>query len=298
MRFAKPALTVEQQIEQLEKRGMAIPDRDRAAHYLTHINYYRLRAYWLPFEEETGDGGHRFRAGASFEGALALYLFDRKLRLLVLDAIERVEVAVRTRWAYVLALRYGSHAYLREEIFQEVWKHGRCLEGLTEEIGRSHETFIDHYRSTYDEPELPPIWAACEVMSFGQLSKWMENLKHRADQKEIAAPYGLDPMVLNSFLHHLTHIRNLCAHHSRLWNRRLTFTMRLPRNPRHIVGWFNPAAGRNLYNTLVMLAHLLGVIAPQSSWKGRLRALLAECPQAHPSAMGFPAGWEKLPVWN
>lgn len=183
MRFEKPALTVEQQVELLERRGLAIPDRDRAAHYLTHINYYRLRAYWLSFEEEAGDGGHRFRAGASFEDALALYLFDRKLRLLVLDAIERVEVAVRTRWAYVLALRYGSHAYLREEIFQEAWKHARCLEGLTEEIGRSHETFIDHYRSTYAEPALPPIWAACEVMSFGQLSKWMENLKLRADQK-------------------------------------------------------------------------------------------------------------------
>ena len=135
-------------------------------------------------------------------------------------------------------------------------------------------------------------------MSFGQLSKWLENLKYRADQKEIAAPYGLDPMVLGSFLHHLTHIRNLCAHHSRLWNRRLTFTMRLPRNPRHIVGWFNPAAERNLYNTLVMLTYLLGVIAPHSSWKGRLKTLMAECPKAHPSAMGFPTEWEKLQVWK
>ncbi|MCB1893593.1 MAG: Abi family protein [Rhodocyclaceae bacterium] len=298
MRFAKPALTVEQQVELLEKRGMAIPDRTRAAHYLTHINYYRLRAYWLPFEEQAGDGSHRFRAGTSFEDALTLYLFDRKLRLMLMDAIERVEVAVRTRWAHVLALRYGPHAYLRGEIFQEAWKYRRCLEGLTEEIARSHETFIDHYRTTYSEPELPPLWAACEVMSFGQLSKWLENLKYRADQKEIAAPYGLDPMVLGSFLHHLTHIRNLCAHHSRLWNRRLTFTMRLPRNPRHIVGWFNPAAERNLYNTLVMLTYLLGVIAPHSSWKGRLKTLMAECPKAHPSAMGFPTEWEKLQVWK
>lgn len=298
MRFAKPALTVEQQIDLLESRGMTIPDRARAAHYLTHINYYRLRAYWLPFEECAGDVDHRFCAGTSFEDSLALYLFDRKLRLLVMDAVERVEVAVRTRWAHVMALRYGPHAYLREDIFLEALKYGRCLEGLTDEIGRSHETFIEHYRKTYSEPSLPPIWAACEVMSFGQLSKWLENLKYRSDQKEIATPYGLDPQVLVSFLHHLTHVRNLCAHHSRLWNRRLTFTMRLPRNPRHVIGWFNPAATRNLYNTLVMLAYLLGVIAPNSSWKARLKALLAECPLAKPSAMGFPAEWAALPVWR
>lgn len=298
MRFAKPPLSVDDQVELLVRRGMVISDRDRARRYLSHINYYRLRAYWLPFESAPVAGDHRFVSGISFDDVVALYVFDRRLRLVVLDAIERVEVSVRTRWAHTLAMRYGAHAFLQANLFRDPDTYGRCLNGLREEIGRSHETFVEHYRTRYTQPELPPIWAACEAMTTGQLSTWFANLRHRADRKEIAALYRLDEGVLRSFMHHLTHVRNLCAHHSRLWNRRFTFTMRLPQTPRHIAGWFNAAEPRKLYNTLAMLGYLLTIVSPDSSWRPHLVQLIDGCQQAQPAAMGFPGGWRELPPWK
>ena len=298
MRYDKPPLSISQQIELLVSRGMNISDRARAERYLIHINYYRLRAYWLPFEEPDGTGNHRFKAGTQFEQAISLYIFDRKFRLLVLEAIERVEVSFRTRFAYILGNKYGSHAYLDSGLFKTDGLYMQCMESFREEYSRSRETFIEHYKSKYTEPELPPIWAACEIMSFGQLSKWFQNIKLRQDRNEIASAFKIDEIVLGSFMHHLTHIRNLSAHHSRLWNRRLTFTMTIPRRPHEIVGSFNTQADRYIYNTLVMLGYLLNVMSPGTSWPVRLRQLIYENPLINPAVMGFLSNWQTLSLWR
>jgi abortive infection bacteriophage resistance protein len=299
MKFAKPALSIADQIALLERRGMAVPDRARAAHYLKHISYYRLRAYWLPFEvSATVEGDHRFQAGVSFDDALALYVFDRQLRLLVMDAVERVEVALRASWAHHLAIQYGSHGYCDAAIYGRNDHYAKALTSLIEEIDRSRDTFIEHYKRKYDDPELPPVWMAAEVMSLGQLSKWLGNLKLRADRQAIAKPYGLDETVLVSLVHHLTYVRNICAHHGRLWNKQFTVTMTVPNSPGALKLAMNPAARRKLYNTLAILGYLLGIIAPGSEWRKHLVELLATCPLADPAAMGFPAAWGTMPAWR
>ena len=298
MKYAKPPLTITRQIELLRRRGMSIADTSKAARYLTHINYYRLSAYWLPFEATHGSDEHNFNPGASFDSALSLYVFDRKFRLLVLEAIERVEVSFRTCVAYQLSLKYGSHAYLKPEIFYRPGLHERYLESLIGEIDRSHETFIEHYREKYDEPSHPPIWAACEVMSFGLLSKWFKNLKHRPDRQAIAKAYNIDERVLASFMHHLTHVRNLGAHHCRMWNRRLVFTMTIPKRPDRVAAFFNHNADRKIYNTLAMLAWLLQRISPGTSWPLRMRRLIEDCSAVNPADMGFPEGWKRFDIWR
>lgn len=299
MKYTKPPLSFEEQAALLESRGMKIPDHDRAIRYLSHINYYRLRAYWLPFETNDSNADHRFKPGTSFDNALTLYVFDRKFRLLILEAIERVEVSFRTRFAYELAMKYGSHAYLNSTLFRHHGFHEQLINGLREEIDRSQETFIEHYCSTYTEPPLPPIWAVCEVMSFGQLSKWFKGLKNRRDRQTIALGYGIDEKVLGSFMHHLTHIRNLTAHHCRLWNRRLVFTMTIPKNPSNLVALFNPAAERRIYNTLAMLGYLLRLISPGTSWPLKMRQLIEEYDaDLDTVAMGFPENWRELPLWS
>lgn len=298
MKYDKPPLTIQQQIDLLLSRGMVISDRDRATRYLTHINYYRLRAYWLIFETTGADGNHTFRTGTRFQDVLSLYVFDRKFRMLVLEAIERIEVSFRTRFAYVLATKYGSHSYLDLALFATPAIHEQCIANFREEYNRSRETFIEHYKTKYGDPELPPIWAACEVMSFGQLSRWFQNIKARKDRQEIAAEFRIDEKVLGSFMHHLTHIRNLSAHHSRLWNRRLTFTMMLPRKPDEITRLFNPASERYIYNTVAMLGFLVNLMSPGTTWPARMRKLIEEYPLVQPGHMGFPANWKELPLWS
>ena len=298
MKFTKPPLSIEQQIRLLQSRGMTIANPDRAARYLAHINYYRLRAYWLPFEEKADGIEHHFKAGTTFNEVLTIYLFDRKFRLLVMEAIERLEISFRTRFAHELALIYGSHAYLDTSLFRRADLHRGCIKSLRGEITRSQETFIKHYRTTYDDPGLPPIWAICEVMTFGQLSIWFKNLKRRSDRNAIARIYGIDEVILGSFMHHLTHIRNLTAHHCRLWNRKLVFTMTIPALPAELAGMFNRQSDRNIYNTLVMLGYLLKLISPSTSWSVRLRRLIDKYVPDKTASMGFPEGWRDLSMWR
>ena len=144
------------------------------------------------------------------------YSFDRKFRLLVMDAVERVEVSVRTQWAYRIAHCHGSHGYTNAGVFRDGAKHRECLNSLKTELGRSHETFVRHYKGTYSTPKLPPVWVICEVLSFSALSNWYANLKDGEDRKAIASPHAIDEQVLESVMHHHVYLRNLCAHHSRL----------------------------------------------------------------------------------
>lgn len=299
MRFAKPPETIEQQIDRLLRRGMEVPDRIAAAHFLYHLNYYRLRGYWIPFEAAgEGDGEHRFRSGTAFDQVLGLYIFDREFRLLIMDAVERIEVSVRTQWAYHLSHVQGPHAHLDRSLFSHQDKYSGDLAGLANEVDRSREDFIRHLTTTYSEP-LPPIWAAVEVMSLGQLSRWYANLQTRSLRQQIADTYRMDEQVLVSLLRHLTLIRNICAHHSRLWNRRFTITPSLPRKkPAGLTRCFNSGAPRQIYNTLVILAYLMNITCPGHHWRLKLRGLLDRHPDVPPAAMGFPADWQHLECWG
>lgn len=299
MKFEKPSVSIPDQIALLKRRGMVVEDDARARHYLQFVSYYRLRAYWLPFEVPAArDGDHAFRAGTTFEDVLTLYIFDRELRLLVLDAIERVEVALRAQWAHHMAMAHGPHGYLDQAHYAHIDRHGKMIAELNEEFRRSRDTFAVHYREKYTSPPLPPVWMAAEVMSFGLLSKFYGGLKQRSERQAIARPFGLDERVVTSFAHHMSHVRNICAHHGRLWNKRFTVKMTVPKFPAKLPVAMRGADERYLHNTLVTLDYLLTVIAPDSEWKKRVVALIDGCRLADPARMGFPADWRTRPAWR
>lgn len=280
---------------------MELGDRARAEHFLTHISYYRLRAYWLPFEirQQPGQDGHAFRPGTTFDDVIALYVFDRELRLLVMDAIERFEVSLRSVMANHLGLAHGPFAHCQSHLFRDPKVWGDTSADLAKEYQRSRETFAEHFRTKYTGLSSPPIWAATELMAFGQLSRWLANLAAPADRQRIAAAYFLDERILVSFTHHLSIVRNHCAHHSRLWNRSLSFKMMLPtKKPKGIASNFNVQAPGKLYNTLTMLVYLLGIISPGATWRQRVVDLLKANPGIRVSDMGFPADWETRPLWQ
>lgn len=292
--FTKPATTYAEQVAKLQQRGMLITDPDKAAFYLQHLNYYRLAAYWLPFEADHGT--HTFQPGSQFDDVLNLYIFDRELRLLVLDAIERIEVSVRSQWAYQMAHLHGPHAHLDPALAKDWTNWVSDSHQLMGEVERSKENFIEHLTQTYSDA-LPPLWAVCEIMSLGLLSRQYKNLKPMATRRAIASQYSLDQQVFESWLHHLTFVRNVCAHHNRLWNREFTITPQHPRSkPRSLRGEF-VGGSRKLYNTLVILTHFMDTIAPGHHWRQRLKKLLTQhaiCVQA----MDFPADWEQRAIWR
>ena len=296
--FPKKALTLREQVELLRSRGMTVADEALAEHYLGFINYYRLAAYCLPFEADHTT--HTFQSGTTFERVLDHYVFDRNLRVLLIDAIERVEVAVRTQFAYQLAHAYGPHALLEARLFRgkgSRWSYREDRQKLEREVRDSRETFVQHLREKYAE-SLPPIWAAVEIMTLGQLSKWYANLARSGDRNLVARVFDFDETNLASFLHHLVIVRNLCAHHSRVWNRQFTFSLKIPRQrPVAVRSSLNPAAQRKLYNTLVILAFFLDTVSPGHHWKRRLQDLLQDHSVCE-AEMGFPADWRTRAIWK
>ena len=255
----------------------------------------------MPFEQTHSP--HCFKPDTSFEQVLELYVFDRELRLLILDAIERLEVAVRTRFAYELAHRHGCHAYLQGQYFKPAFRWHSLLESLKTEVSRADEVFIEHYKRSYDDPELPPIWATCEVMSFGQLSKWYQLLAPIQTRKAISSHFDCDEKQFEGLLQHFVYLRNTCAHHSRLWNRKFTKTIAKPRSkPMGLRAQcnFEPShsAERKIYNSLVFLLYFMDKIAPQHTWRKRLVDLLLTHHNISKTAMGFPENWQSHPIWH
>lgn len=291
----KSAKTYPEQLAILKGRGLVVTDEARALHCLEHLNYYRLSAYRFPITVQGNPD--QFLPGTTFDDLWNLYHFDRTLRQLVSEAVKRVEISVRSHWAYVLAHAHGPQAYEHAPVFRDPKRHTDALARLDEELERSREDFVAHYRKRYQMAR-PPIWAASEVMSFGLLSRFYENIKRNADRKRISTAYGLSPETLESLLQHCSYIRNLCAHHSRLWNRRFTITLELPRSsPASLIPSLYPPEDRRLYNTLVMLVHMVGVIEPTAVWPCRmLEHLLTLKPGLLPH-MGFPADWQQRPLW-
>jgi len=295
--YDKIPLELENQLQQLKDRGMSISDDTQAVNYLGHLNYYRLAAYWLPFEKNHAN--HKFYPGTQFDDVLNLYIFDRELRLLLIDAIERVEVSLRTQFSYHLSLSHGTHPHLNPDLFYSQDRYNRALAKLEKEAKQSGEEFIKHLNRKYQET-LPPIWAVVELMTIGQLSQWYDNLKNRHDRKIIADIYDVDETILCSFIHHLSTVRNYCAHHARVWNRDYTVTLKIPnKRPQALIANFNTHnhAKRKLYNTLVLLVYLMDKICPENHWKNNLATLLKKH-LINEQAMGFPKDWQQRPIWT
>lgn len=195
-------------------------------------------------------------------------------------------------------MKYGPHGYLDPGLYHRPDRYAQAFAKLIEDLARSKDTFILHYRNKYDDPEHPPIWMTAEVISLGQLSMWYNNLKSRPDRQAIAKVYGLDESVLVSLAHHLTYIRNICAHHGRLWNKQVTVKMIVPTSPASLKLAMNGNAQGRVYNTIAALGYLMDIVAPNNQWREQIVCLTDSCPLADQSAMGFPANWKNLPAWN
>lgn len=290
----KLAKTAEELVAILKKRGLCISNEDLAMRRLRECHYYRLMAYRFPFVCE--DDADKFRPGTNFSDIWNLYVFDRRLRLSVLDAIERVETALRSRWACVLGLKYGALAYENAGIHSGV-HFQNALWGIYEAIATSKEPCIVHFREDATFPQRIPIWSVCEILTQGQLFTLINCLTDRKSKDEIFAGLGLDTKRMSSFLNVLRNVRNICAHHGRLWNKQLFFEMKFPKNPKPLADSL-VRGEKSVFNVLTVLAHLLQIIAPQSQWHPRLCALVRAEEDFVRTGMGFPCDWRERPIWR
>jgi len=298
MNYTKPPLSISDQIARLEKRGLKFNNTQKAAHYLSNISYYRLRAYTYPFQNNS-DPDHPFIKKVSFEDIIDLYVFDRRLRLIIFNAIEKIEVALRTKIINEFSLSYGSHWFEDSQNYRNQHYFNRNINSLYEEVDRSAETFIEHYKNKYSTPPYPPAWMSLEVISLGLLSKLYGNLNKSAEKKKVAKEFGLpNPEILESWMHAFAGLRNICAHHSRLWNRRFTIVPKIPYNTTFTFIQNTKIYDNKLYAQLCCINYITRIISPNSSLVADLKNLLKACSLADCKEMGFPNDWEKETIWQ
>jgi abortive infection bacteriophage resistance protein len=298
---SKPAISCQQQLDLLKSRGLIVPDEPFALHCLSHHNYYRLSPYRFPFA--VPGNPDQFLPGTTFTQLWDLFVFDDGLRRLVMEICTRVEISVRSRWAYETGHRVGPLGYVDNRHFRNPLVHARTLLKLHDEMERSREDFIQHHRSTLSMP-WPPAWVMVEVASFGNISKLLSGIRSSSLRQAVADTYGMDEQTFCSLTHYLSVLRNTAAHHARLWNRRFVLKFKLPRKkPPHLRPNFHhdlslPKGESRIYNALILLLHLSQVIAPQNDWPSRLLGHVNSLNPALLPQMGFPPDWRTRPLWQ
>lgn len=320
--YTKPHLSIPDQAALLASRGLVIYDAARAEQLLSSIGYYRLSGYWYPFREvETG--GRRldsFTPGTTIDQILALYDFDRRLKLHLLDGVERVEIAARVQVGYVLGAR-DAYAHFDPTCLDPKFtapassggasKYDAWLDRVRDAQRRSKEDFVTHFKNKYDGRL--PTWVVTEILDFGGVSVLYSGLKR--DDREMIAKYfsALDPSgrgngaAFANWLRVLNYVRNVSAHHSRLWNRNMDVQIAPkhlgPIGPLSHLNSGHPAQLRRVYGSLSLILFLLDTAADEEStlqWRDTFAALTDTLPLTGRSLleMGFPRDWSTLGLWR
>jgi len=291
MKYNKTHTTYEEQVNLLISRGLIVNDKTAAEKILHHISYYRFSAYSIPYQsiKDTYD------QGVTFETVLRLYRFDHELRMLCFDLLEHIEVAIRTQITYTFTQLFGPFGYTDAANFSHSFRHAEWFGKACEEMGRAKETFIQHYRTKYFESEYLPLWMATEVFSFGALSRLYCGMK-RKDKRTISHLYAIDDDTFGNWLHVLVYLRNLCAHHARLWNRGLGIHPSYPNGEewRKIRG---SVSHNRIFSVLVVISYLLKKHDSPFILKDCIKSLLEKYSEIRIEQMGFPTDWFSILSW-
>ena len=306
----KPAYSIADQMTLLKQRGMLFRDVAKAPFFLKNISYYRLKGYWWDMQDDYTL--HTLKPRTYFEDIVDRYNFDRHLRIILFDAIERIEIALRTKMIYQLSINYGSLWYLNTALFENTTIklnddtvktiHRNTLDELQKEFNRSQEIFIKDHRYRYPNQDAD-AWKILEVASMGTLSKLYKNLKHQLPAKAIIAKeMGLNlHSELSSWLEAITYVRNIIAHHSRLWSRNMVKkpTDQL-NNP--IGQWFTkpltPVQAKKPFLIISSMVYLCNSVAPEHQIKGAILDLFNSNPTIPIYKLGFLNNWNNEPLWK
>jgi len=287
MEYKKPPKTIDQQIDILKKRGLIIDDEEKLGRYLKNISYYHFSIYFKHFQ--TND---YFIDGTNFEDVLNVYVFDQRLRLLLLDVLERIEKSFKCRLVYEMSILSGDSCWIaNKKYFKNENNYNSRIIKILDDLKFSKEICIKHYYNNYHVPKYPPVWMTVETLTFGQTVMVFNELKPEY-QKIISDTYDINKKFISNWLHALSVIRNFCAHHSRLWNREMVIILSQKHGLYRNI--FNNSNGNRIFNYLLVMQIINCKFNPTSQWIERLENLIIEH-NINISHMGFPEDWkEKL----
>lgn len=286
--FAKTALTPQALLDKLKSQGLIVNDDDLALKYIAYVGHFRLKGYWYQLQDSASKN---FLPNITFEHIRDRYECDREVRAIIMESAERLEVAVRTVICNMLSLKHSPHWYLKTEIFAPKGRVGvgQMLSKIESEVERaSSRLYIKAYYDSYDDPYLPPSWAMSECVTLGTWSKIFSMLRDPIDRKVISSKFGITQVeVFESWMHTLTVLRNMAAHHDRFIDVKISVS---PTNLKLKDIKFTD--NKTVYSSLTMIHVLLSAIGFNGSFKARLESMEGRYGVAHFQRMGFPENWK------
>ncbi len=275
--------TIKQQIDKLRGRGCIINDEEYAKQTLTYINYFRLSNYFDLFSVSKD----RYEEGTTFEDIMQVYEFDRKLRSILIAALEEIEIALRAAISNYHSLKYGALGYLNATNFDFRHNHNSFM-GKIRHLVESNEdrAFVKHYNSKYRGDF--PLWVIMELFSFGTLAFFYKDM-HNPDKKELADTYyHCSSSDLDNWMFCLNELRNYCAHYNRLYGN--TFPV-MPRSPK---GWQDELEP-NVFGYIMVMKQ---IYHDHDGWNKQVVKPLARMIKQNMNViklvhLGFPDDWEE-----
>ena len=288
----------------LVSRGL-IADKSTLIHILDAIGYYRLTGYLVPFKSQNSDN---YRTGTTLATIWDIYTFDRHLRLMAMDALARIEIAIRALIVkFHTAVDSDPFAYTKHAGLPNITEkqHTQLLSHIADAVRKSKDSAdIQHLSRKYDITDYPPIWVMMEHVPMGAVTFYYEGLPIMV-QQSLANTFFVRPSIFIGILMTLKNARNICAHHSRFWNKRTKsrITKRIGRSPE--LSAFAECLERQpsftyttTFTVLSLCAYCMKIIRPESKWKERCRTLLKTATPFVLRGMGAPDDWESLSLWQ
>ena len=283
---------MEDQITLLKSEGLIFMDEEKANHLLQNISLFRFKSYLKPFRLQNSK---TFKPNSTFEAAYSLYKFDSELRKMICSELEKIEVSIRAQLSLTISQNAGIFWFTDSSNFKLKQLHNNLLTTLKSELNRSDEEAIVDFRTKYTN-DFPPSWITFEISSFGTLSKLYSWLNSGLSRRQVASYYGLSDTVMISWLHSLVYIRNICAHHGRLWNKQMSINPIVPRKLK-LPFVSIPKETKKLYYILSTILYFLQTVNPKNTFVSRFTQFIDKYPQVDLNAMGFPKDWQQEPLW-
>ena len=230
-----------------------------------------------------------------------------------MEAIERIEVSMRANFSDILSVEHSNlHFYSDQNIYTSENNYHKFMDKVVASLKNIDNSNNVKYQQTFSrngiKHNLPPSWELFHLMTFKQLSVFVASLKNR-NTKLISSKFDVrTTQVFVSWLHAISDLRNICAHHSRLWNRLFGTQPMIPHLDINSIAFVPDEIDvkeksikikphRKLYFQIVVLWFFLKQTSPHSSWVNRLKDLIQEY-NIDARYMGFPDNWYDDKFWQ
>lgn len=286
---------------------MVFNDEQNAISYLSRISYFRLKYYWVDMLDANAE---HFINGANFDNVIVRYEFDKKLRNILFGAVEILEVGLRTKFITTLSLATNTGLwYLNGSLFNNQQFHTNLVLDMKYEFERNSDPFVRQYiidHPNWDKNTLdgdnPDAWMIFETATFGTLSKMYKNLLNQSPLKsKIANEFGLySARELSSWLEAISVLRNIIAHHSRMWYK--IFSKKPTNINRHRDDWMlsdlTEHQRKRAFGVISCLLYLCNAICSDNTIKQDIKNLFVSYPNIPIYMIGFTRGWKENPIWR